>query len=116
MTPNEPVKPPAIMIPDRVCLEVGSPYFVEASITNKIGIRFDDKVIYDAIEYCVSEGWVRRGFPDYTGRLRMERSKYLSRMCRGKVEAYDRNVVHDRKSKPGVRPDPDGVVPPGNEA
>jgi hypothetical protein len=45
-------------LPDRASMESDSPYYYP--FNKKVGVKFDGIVIFDAVEYCVSEGWVRR--------------------------------------------------------
>jgi hypothetical protein len=59
-----------------------SPYFM------KIGVRFDGRVRFDVVEYCVSEGWVRHHVPGAGNRPRVERGRYVTVTQRGVVEPY----------------------------
>lgn len=45
--------------PDRLSVEPSSPYFNAASL-KRIGVKFNGVVQNRLVEYCVSEGWVRR--------------------------------------------------------
>jgi hypothetical protein len=46
-------------LPDRLCVNVNSPYYNEALLEHGVGIRFNGAEKTNVEEYCVSEGWIR---------------------------------------------------------
>ena len=52
-TPNFPD------LPDRLSINVSSPYHVAAVFEHDVGVRFNGKERDDVEEYCISEGWIR---------------------------------------------------------
>lgn len=72
--------------PDRVSIEQSSPHFHK--YYRKLGIMFEGKVTFDVVEYCVSEGWIRKQMRDGRNRLIYERGKSRTIALRGKVEPY----------------------------
>jgi hypothetical protein len=75
-----------MIIPDRVSIDAKSPYFWP--YFKKVGVKFDGLVIFNATEFCVSEGWVCRSLRDKFGRLKLERGRAVSVRYNGKVETY----------------------------
>ena len=74
------------VLPDRLCADPRSPFFVAAVFEHDIGIRFNDKERSDVEEYCVSEGWVRVA----AGKTMDRRGRPLTIKLKGTVEAYYR--------------------------
>ncbi|MFM8590968.1 MAG: DUF3297 family protein [Limnohabitans sp.] len=52
-TPNFPP------LPDRLSINVSSPYHVATDFEHDVGVRFNGKERVDVVEYCISEGWIR---------------------------------------------------------
>ena len=44
-------------LPDHLCIDARSPFYVAAIFEYDIGIRFNGKDRKDVEEYCISEGW-----------------------------------------------------------
>lgn len=75
------VAPP---LPDRLSVDVRSPYHLAAAFEHEIGIRLNGKERVDVEEYCVSEGWVK--VP--VGRTVDRKGRPLTIKLKGKVEAF----------------------------
>ena len=45
--------------PDRLSVDIKSPYYDEALLARGIGVRFRGEVKTNVEEYCLSEGWIR---------------------------------------------------------
>jgi hypothetical protein len=76
-------KPP---LPDRLCIDQSSPFFVAAVFEHDVGIRFNDKERLDVVEYCISEGWVK--VP--AGKTLDRKGNPLLIKLKGKVESFYR--------------------------
>jgi len=66
--------------PDRLCNNPASPFYDEAALARGIGIRFKGIERTTVEEYCISEGWVRKGQP-------------LTMKMSGHVEAWFRDTA-----------------------
>jgi hypothetical protein len=71
-------------LPDRLCIEPGSPHHVPAVFEHDVGIRFNGKERFDVTEYCISEGWVK--VP--SGKTLDRKGNPLLIQLKGKVEAF----------------------------
>lgn len=71
-------------LPDRLAIDVRSPYHVAAVFAHDIGIRFNDKERTDVAEYCISEGWIRVS----VGKKVDRKGRPLTIQLKGKVEAF----------------------------
>lgn len=74
--------------PDRMCTEPRAEHF--DPFYKKIGVKLDGKVLLDVIEYCVSEGWVRRPIWRWDGVMMTERGRVKTVTHYGIVELYRR--------------------------
>ena len=74
------------ILPDRLCIDVRSPYHIAAVFKHEIGIRFNGKERMDVEEYCISEGWVR--VP--AGKTVDRKGHPLLIKVKGRVEAFYR--------------------------
>ena len=45
--------------PDHLSSDPRSPHHVAAVFEHNIGIRLNDKELFNVEEYCISEGWVK---------------------------------------------------------
>lgn len=81
---SEAQDPPPL--PDRLCIDPGSPFHDAALFEREIGIRFNGKDRFDVEEYCISEGWVR--VP--AGKTLDRKGKPLMLKLKGRVEAFYR--------------------------
>ena len=82
MTPANDAPP----LPDRLCVEPGSPHYVAAVFEHDVGIRLNGKDRFDVQEYCLSEGWVK--VP--AARTLDRKGKPLLITLKGRVEAFYR--------------------------
>lgn len=80
--PEAEIKPP----PDRISMDQRSEYFYREYF--RIGVKLDGKVIFDCVEYCVSQGWCRRYLKLPNGKTRLERGQPITLMHLGKIEPY----------------------------
>lgn len=71
-------------LPDHLSSDARSPHHVAAVFEHDIGIRFNDKELFNVEEYCVSEGWVK--VP--AGKTRDRKGNPLLIKLKGKVEAF----------------------------
>ncbi len=71
-------------LPDHLSSDVRSPHHVAAAFEHDIGIRLNDKELFNVEEYCVSEGWVK--VP--AGKTRDRKGNPLMIKLKGKVEAF----------------------------
>jgi hypothetical protein len=46
-------------LPDHLSTDARSPHHMAAVFEHDIGIRLNDKELFNVEEYCVSEGWVK---------------------------------------------------------
>ena len=72
------------LLPDRLSIDPGSPYYNESLIQRGVGIRLNGVEKTNVEEYCVSEGWVRVN----AGKSRDRRGRPLTMKLRGTVEPY----------------------------
>ncbi len=72
------------LLPDHLSSDVRSPHHVAAVFEHDIGIRLNDKELFNVEEYCVSEGWVK--VP--AGKTRDRKGNPLQIKLKGKVEAF----------------------------
>lgn len=79
-TPNFPP------LPDRLSINVSSPYHVAAVFEHDVGVRFNGKERDDVEEYCISEGWIR--VP--AGKTVDRKGHPLMLKLKGKVEVFYR--------------------------
>ncbi|MFM8756058.1 DUF3297 family protein [Limnohabitans sp.] len=79
-TPNFP------HLPDRLSINVSSPYHVAAVFEHDVGVRFNGKERDDVEEYCISEGWIR--VP--AGKTVDRKGHPLMLKLKGKVEVFYR--------------------------
>jgi len=80
-TPDTPQKPE---LPDHLSSDPRSPHHVAAVFEHDIGIRLNDKELFNVEEYCVSEGWVK--VP--AGKTRDRKGNLLLIKLKGRVEAF----------------------------
>lgn len=73
-------------LPDRLCIEPGSPHHVASVFEYDVGIHFNGKERFDVEEYCISEGWIR--VP--AGKTVDRKGRPLMIKLKGKVEAFYR--------------------------
>ena len=71
-------------LPDHLSSDARSPHHVAAVFAHDIGIRLNDKELFNVEEYCVSEGWVK--VP--AGKTRDRKGNPLLLKLKGKVEAF----------------------------
>jgi len=77
-TPHKPE------LPDHLSSDARSPHHVAAVFEHDIGIRLNDKELFNVEEYCVSEGWVK--VP--AGKTRDRKGNPLLIKLKGRVEAF----------------------------
>lgn len=76
-------------LPDRVSVEPDSEFY--DPYWKKIGVKFRGRVIFDVIEVCVSEGWVRRAVLNWNGTTRRDgRNRVMTVTHKGEIELYRR--------------------------
>ncbi|WP_041741175.1 DUF3297 family protein [Collimonas fungivorans] len=46
-------------LPDRLSVDLRSPYYNAAIFEHDIGIKLNDKERFEVEEYCISEGWIK---------------------------------------------------------
>ena len=73
-------------LPDRLCMDVRSPFHNPVIFEHDIGIRLNGKERNDVAEYCISEGWVK--VP--AGKTVDRKGQPLMIKLKGKVEAFYR--------------------------
>jgi hypothetical protein len=73
-------------LPDRLCVNPRSKYYVEAVFQHDIGIKLNGKERFDVEEYCISEGWVKVAAAKALDR----RGQPLLMTVKGTVEAFYR--------------------------
>jgi hypothetical protein len=71
-------------LPDHLSADARSPHHVAAVFEHDIGIRLNDKELFNVEEYCVSEGWVK--VP--AGKTRDRKGNPLLIKLKGRVEAF----------------------------
>ncbi len=81
---DTPQKPELPELPDHLSSDARSPHHVAAVFEHDIGIRLNDKELFNVEEYCVSEGWVK--VP--AGKTRDRKGNPLMIKLKGKVEAF----------------------------
>ena len=69
---------------DHLSSDPRSPHHVAAVFAHDIGIRLNDKELFNVEEYCVSEGWVK--VP--AGKTRDRKGNPLLIKLKGRVEAF----------------------------
>ena len=79
---NDEPKPPAL--PDRLCVNPGSPYYDAALLERGVGVRFNGVERNNVEEYCVSEGWVRLAVGKTVDRY----GNAMTVKYKGRVEPY----------------------------
>ena len=86
MTETTPL--PALLpaLPDHLSSDARSPHHVAAVFEHDIGIKLNDKELFNVEEYCISEGWVK--VP--AGKTRDRKGNPLLIKLKGKVEAFYR--------------------------
>jgi len=84
--PNDTPASPLPALPDRLSIDVRSPFCNRAVLEHDIGIRFNGKDRSDVEEYCISEGWVR--VP--AGKTLDRRGQPLLIKLKGQVEVFYR--------------------------
>lgn len=76
--------------PDRVSIETDSPFF--NPYVRKMGVKFNDRVIFNCKEFCTSESWVELLVPlqgrGFRRGYKRERGRLVSVRHYGKVEPY----------------------------
>ncbi|MDI1246080.1 MAG: DUF3297 family protein [Rhodoferax sp.] len=77
-TPHKPE------LPDHLSTDARSPHHVAAVFEHDIGIRLNDKELFNVEEYCVSEAWVK--VP--AGKTRDRKGNPLLIKLKGRVEAF----------------------------
>lgn len=75
-------------IPDRVCLEDGSPHYFAK--WRQLGVRYNGGECNSVVEFCISEGWMRSQV-FHGGRPKMERGKFVTIKRHGTIEPYWRS-------------------------
>ena len=70
--------------PDRLSLDMRSPFYKAELLDRGIGIRFKGEERHNVEEYCISEGWVR--VP--VGKSLDRRGQPMTMKMQGKVEAW----------------------------
>jgi len=83
-TPDTPDTPQKPELPDHLSSDPRSPHHVAAVFEHDIGIRLNDKELFNVEEYCVSEGWVK--VP--AGKTRDRKGNPLLIKLKGKVAAF----------------------------
>lgn len=81
---QEDTTPERPALPDRLCIDVRSPFHNPVIFEHDIGIRFNGKERNDVAEYCISEGWVK--VP--AGKTVDRKGQPLMIKLKGKVEAF----------------------------
>lgn len=71
-------------LPDRLCIDPRSPFYVAAVFEHDVGIKLNDKERLNVEEYCISEGWIR--VP--AGKALDRRGNPMLIKVKGKVEAF----------------------------
>lgn len=71
-------------LPDRLSLDMGSPYYDEDVLRRGVGIRFNGKERTNVEEYCVSEGWIKVA----AGRSLDRRGRPMLLTLKGTVEPF----------------------------
>ena len=71
-------------LPDRLSLDMGSPFYDEEVLRKGVGIRFNGKERTNVEEYCVSEGWIKVA----AGRSLDRRGRPMLLTLKGTVEPY----------------------------
>lgn len=74
----------ASYVPDRVSAEKSSPFYLESA--GRIECKLDGVVQKNALEACVSEGWVKRCKVDGNGRIVVSLGEVQTEIVSGKVE------------------------------
>jgi hypothetical protein len=77
---------PLPTLPDHLSSDARSPHHVAAVFEHDIGIKLNDKELFNVEEYCISEGWVK--VP--AGKTRDRKGNPLLIKLKGKVEAFYR--------------------------
>jgi len=75
---------PLPTLPDHLSSDPRSPHHVAAVFEHEIGIRLNDKELFNVEEYCISERWVK--VP--AGKARDRKGNPLQIKLKGKVEAF----------------------------
>jgi hypothetical protein len=70
--------------PDHLSVDPSSPYYDEATLARRVGIRFKGRERDDVEEYCVSENWIRAP----VGKTRDRKGNLLTIKLSGPVEPY----------------------------
>jgi hypothetical protein len=70
--------------PDRLSVDPDSPFYDEALLTRRVGVRFKSVEKTNVDEYCVSEGWVKLSVGSGVDR----RGKPITVRLKGPVEPY----------------------------
>lgn len=73
-------------LPDRLSVNPRSPHYNEEVFAHEIGIKLNDKELFNVEEYCISESWVK--VP--AGKALDRRGQPLLMTRKGKVEAFYR--------------------------
>lgn len=73
-------------LPDRLSIDVRSPFHIAAVFDHDVGIRLNGKERLDVSEYCISEGWVK--VP--AGKTLDRKGQPLLIKLKGQVEAFYR--------------------------
>jgi hypothetical protein len=71
-------------LPDRLSLDMASPFYDEEVLRKGVGIRFNGKEKTNVEEYCVSEGWIKVA----AGRSLDRRGRPMLLTLKGTVEPY----------------------------
>jgi hypothetical protein len=71
-------------LPDHLSTDARSPHHMAAVFEHDIGIRLNDKELFNVEEYCVSEGWVK--VP--ASKTRDRKGNPLLIKLKGRVEAF----------------------------
>lgn len=81
---NDSTTKPAL--PDRLCVNAGSPFHMPAVFEHAVGIKLNGKERFDVEEYCISERWVK--VP--AGKTLDRHGNPLLIKIKGEVEAFYR--------------------------
>lgn len=73
-----------ITIPDRVSVQEASPHYSPLAV--RIECKLDGVVQRNAVEACISEGWVKRLSVDADGKLIVRLGEVQSEVVKGRVE------------------------------
>lgn len=84
LTMSQDTTPERPALPDRLCIDVRSPFHNPVIFEHDIGIRLNGKERNDVAEYCISEGWVK--VP--AGKTVDRKGQPLMIKLKGKVEAF----------------------------